>query len=106
MGGFNPTTIQASGRSARDEANVDEVANLVAYIVSPLSCAGTVLRVDSIQAAATTGEEAEAERAYIASELARAISTDAFAAYTAALTLEAGITIDQSAIDAIHASLP
>jgi len=65
-----------------------------------------VLRVDSIQAAATTGEEAEAERAYLASELARAISTDVFAAYTAALTLEAGITIDQSAINAIHASLP
>ncbi|CAN1574186.1 periplasmic folding chaperone [Paracoccaceae bacterium] len=65
-----------------------------------------VLRVDSIQAATTTGEEAEAERAYLASELARAISTDVFAAYTAALTLEAGITIDQSAINAIHASLP
>jgi peptidyl-prolyl cis-trans isomerase D len=65
-----------------------------------------VVRVDRILAAETTGEEAEAERAYLASELARAISTDAFAAYTAALTLEAGITIDQQAIDAIHVSLP
>lgn len=65
-----------------------------------------VLRVDRILAAQTTGEEAEAERAYLASELARAISTDAFAAYAAALTLEAGITIDQAAINAIHASLP
>jgi len=65
-----------------------------------------VLRVDRILPAVMTGEEAEAERAYLASELARAISADAFAAYTAALSLEAGIAIDQRAIDAIHASLP
>lgn len=65
-----------------------------------------VLRVDRILPAETTGEEAEAERAYLASELAGAISADALAAYTSALSLEAGITIDQSAITAIQASLP
>ena len=36
----------------------------------------------------------------------QAIAGDAFAAFTAALTAEAGITLDQSAINAVHASMP
>ena len=39
-------------------------------------------------------------------QVEQAISQDAFAAYTAALTAGDGITIDQAAINAVHASLP
>ena len=65
-----------------------------------------VVRLDRIQPAATEGEDAEALRAAIAAQAVQAISNDAFAAFTSALTSEAGITLDQSAINAVHASLP
>ncbi|MFN3578021.1 MAG: peptidylprolyl isomerase, partial [Tabrizicola sp.] len=65
-----------------------------------------VVRLDRILPAATEGEEAEAMQASLAAQAQRAIADDAFAAFTNALTAEAGITLDQSAINAVHASLP
>ncbi len=65
-----------------------------------------VVRLDRVQPAATEGEEAEAMRAALSAQLAQSISGDAFAAFTNALTAEAGVSIDQAAIDAVHASLP
>ncbi|WP_136644402.1 peptidylprolyl isomerase [Tabrizicola sp. YIM 78059] len=65
-----------------------------------------VVRLDRIQPAETEGPEAEALKAAIDAQAVQAISTDAFTAYTNALTAEAGITLDQSAINAVHASLP
>lgn len=65
-----------------------------------------VVRLDRIQPAATEGEDAEALRVAIDAQAVQAISTDAFAAFTTALTNEAGITLDQAAINAVHASLP
>lgn len=65
-----------------------------------------VVRLDSIQPPAADDEEAQAFRAALADQARQAIAADAFAAFTNALTLEAGITIDQAAINAVHAGLP
>jgi peptidyl-prolyl cis-trans isomerase D len=56
--------------------------------------------------AAAEGEDAMALKASLEAQAGQAISQDAFAAYTAALTAEAGITLDQAAITAVHTSLP
>jgi peptidyl-prolyl cis-trans isomerase D len=65
-----------------------------------------VVRLDRILPAATEGEEAEALRAALAAQAAQAIAGDAFAAFTNAVTAKAGISFDQAAINAVHASLP
>lgn len=65
-----------------------------------------VVRLDSIKPAAAEGDDAEALRTAIAAQAEQAISADAFAAYTAALSAEAGITLDQAVINAVNTSLP
>jgi peptidyl-prolyl cis-trans isomerase D len=65
-----------------------------------------VVRLDRILPAATEGLDADALREAIAAQAVQAISTDAFAAFTDALTTEAGISLDQSVINAVNASLP
>jgi peptidyl-prolyl cis-trans isomerase D len=65
-----------------------------------------VVKLDSIQLAETEGEEAETLREALAAQARQAISADAFTAFTNALTNEAGVMLDQSVINAIHASLP
>ena len=65
-----------------------------------------VVRLDRIAPAATEGDEAVAIRAALSAQIEQAIASDAFAAFTNALTAEAGISLDQSAINAVHVSLP
>ncbi len=65
-----------------------------------------VVQLDKILPAATEGEDATALRASLDAQARQAISQDAFAAFTAALTAGAGITLDQAAINAVHTSLP
>lgn len=65
-----------------------------------------VVRLDRIQPAAAEGDDAEALRAAIATQAEQAIAADAFAAFTAALSAEAGITLDQTVINAVNTSLP
>ncbi len=65
-----------------------------------------VVRLDRILPAATEGPDAEALKTALMAQAEQAISADAFNAYTTALTSEAGISIDQAAINAVHASLP
>lgn len=65
-----------------------------------------VLRLDRILPAATEGEEAVARRAELASGFAQSIAADAFEAYTTVVTDEAGISLDQAAVEAVNASLP
>jgi peptidyl-prolyl cis-trans isomerase D len=62
-----------------------------------------VARLDTIAPAATEGEDATAMKAAIAAQVEQAISQDAFAAFTAALTAKSGIRLDQNAINAVHA---
>lgn len=65
-----------------------------------------VVQLDRILPAMTEGEEAVAMQEALATQAQQAIAGDAFAAFTSALTAEAGITLDQAAINAVHASLP
>jgi peptidyl-prolyl cis-trans isomerase D len=65
-----------------------------------------VIRLDSIQPAATEGEEAEATRAAIDAQAQQAIAADAFDAFTAALIAEVGVRLDDAAINAVNTSLP
>lgn len=62
-----------------------------------------VVQLDSIAPAVTEGEDATALRDSIKVQAAQAIAQDAFSLYTQALTTEAGITLDQAAINAVHA---
>ena len=64
-----------------------------------------VLRVDSIVPAATEGTDVTAVKTALAAQIEQAISQDAFAAFTAALTAKSGITLDQAAINAVNAQL-
>lgn len=65
-----------------------------------------VVQLDRILPAATEGKDAVAMRDALTAQAAQAIAGDAFAAFTGALTAEAGITLDQGAINAINTSLP
>ena len=65
-----------------------------------------VVQLDKIMPAAAEGEDAMALKASLEAQAQQAISQDAFAAYTAALTAQAGITLVQAAINAVHTSLP
>ena len=65
-----------------------------------------VVRLDQIQPAASEGDDAEALRTAIAAQAEQAVSADAFAAFTNALSAEAGITLDQAVINSINTSLP
>ena len=62
-----------------------------------------VVRLDTVVPAAADGEEATAMKAALAAQVEQAISQDAFAAFTSALTAKSGITLDQTAINAVHA---
>ena len=62
-----------------------------------------VVSLDTIAPALTDGEDAIALREAIVIQATQAISGDAFTLFTNALTAEAGITLDQSAINAVHA---
>ncbi|AZL60642.1 peptidylprolyl isomerase [Tabrizicola piscis] len=65
-----------------------------------------VVRLDRILPAASEGADAEALKAALMAQAEQAIASDAFNAFTTALTSEAGISIDQAAINAVHSSLP
>ena len=62
-----------------------------------------VVRLDTVVPAAADGEDATAMKAALAAQVEQAISQDAFAAFTSALTAKSGITLDQAAINAVHA---
>ncbi len=65
-----------------------------------------VVVLDKIIPAVTEGEETAAARASLATSFAQSISADAFEAFTTSITTDAGITLDQGAVDAVNASLP
>lgn len=65
-----------------------------------------VVVLDKVIPAATEGEEAVASRAALSASFAQSISADAFEAFTTAITIDAGITLDQAAVDAVNTSLP
>lgn len=64
-----------------------------------------LLRLDAITPAETTGEDAEALRDSIAIRAQQTLAQDAFALFTTALSNEAGIQIDQTAVNAVNAQM-
>jgi peptidyl-prolyl cis-trans isomerase D len=64
-----------------------------------------LVQLDSIQPAATDTPDALATKAAISSQLQQALAQDAFEMFSAALIAEAGITIDDAAIAAVHAQV-
>lgn len=64
-----------------------------------------LVRLDTITPAAATGEDADALRAALAAQIEQAIAQDAFGAFASAVAAEAGIQLDQAAINAVNASL-
>jgi peptidyl-prolyl cis-trans isomerase D len=62
-----------------------------------------VLQLNDVMPAPTEGPDADALKEAIAVQAEQAIAQDAFTLFTTALSAEAGITIDQGAINAVHA---
>jgi peptidyl-prolyl cis-trans isomerase D len=64
-----------------------------------------VLQLDTVTPATTEGEDATAMRDAIDGEIRKAVAEDVFSLFTGALTAEAGITLDQTAVNAVNAQL-
>lgn len=64
-----------------------------------------LLRLDAILPAETAGEDAEALRDSIAIRIQQTLAQDAFTLFTNALSTEAGIQIDQTAVNAVNAQM-
>lgn len=64
-----------------------------------------VVRLETVVPAAEAGTEVDAVKTALSAQIEQAISQDAFAAFTAALTAKSGITLDQAAINAVHAQM-
>ncbi|MDP4892960.1 SurA N-terminal domain-containing protein [Cypionkella sp.] len=62
-----------------------------------------IVRLDEVTAATQEGDGPAALKGAIATQVEQALSQDALALFSNALTNEAGITLDQSAINAVHA---
>lgn len=62
-----------------------------------------IVQLDDINAADPEGDDAAALKGAIAAQVEQALSQDALTLFTNALTNEAGITLDQTAINAVHA---
>ncbi|MDN5788317.1 peptidylprolyl isomerase [Pseudorhodobacter sp.] len=62
-----------------------------------------LLQVNSLTPGASDGADAAALKGALSSQVEQALSQDAFQLYTDALTNGAGITINQAAINAVHA---
>lgn len=62
-----------------------------------------VVQLDSIQPAPATGDEAAALKGAIAAQVEQTYAQDALALFAAALAQRAGVSFNQSAIDAVHA---
>ncbi|MEN9409340.1 MAG: hypothetical protein RL216_1314 [Pseudomonadota bacterium] len=64
-----------------------------------------LLRLDAILPAETAGDDAEALRDSIAIRARQTLAQDAFSLFTNALSAEAGIQIDQTAVNAVNAQM-
>lgn len=62
-----------------------------------------LLRVDSITPAAQTGDDAAALKGAIAAQVEQTYARDALQLFASALAMQAGVTFNQAAVDAVHA---
>jgi len=92
LAGAPPSVLEAVFRMSPGDVQVVEADGFTALV-----------QLDDIQPAKAEGEDAIALRDSIVTQSQRAISGDVFTLYTNALTSEAGIQLDQAAINAVHA---
>jgi len=90
--GAPPEVLQAVFKMAVGDLRVIEAAGYTALV-----------RLDNITTAPAEGDDAAAMQEAIRVEVERTFAQDAFTLYTSALTAEAGITLDQAAINAVNA---
>ena len=93
------------------EASVDfleEVFKLDAGTVQviPADTFVQIVRLDEILPADSENEELSASREALDTNTARALGNDILSAYAAAIQAQAGINLDQGAINAIHTQIP
>ncbi len=111
LGSFGIVTV--TPQIARDGTVAGATADLVAGLFT--MAAGDVrvfegpgftgvAQLDTITPAAATGDGPSALRAAITAQVEQGIAQDAFTLFTDTLTTKAGITLDQSAINAVHAN--
>jgi peptidyl-prolyl cis-trans isomerase D len=93
--GTPPAVVAAAFQMAEGEVRVIEEGTFVG-----------VLQLDRVLAAATDTPDAVAIRDALSAQIDQAIAQDAFGAYQQALLAEAGVNLNQGAIDAVHAQFP
>jgi peptidyl-prolyl cis-trans isomerase D len=107
--------VDVSTGIARDNQVADAPASLLTTVfemaagdVRVVDEAGfvAVVKLDTVTPAPTDDAAATAIKAAIGAQLQQAISTDTFDAFTSAVGTEAGIELDQNAINAVHTQLP
>lgn len=103
-----PETARSGFIEGAPESLLAEVFKMAEGAVQVVEAPGfvAVVTLDKILPAAAEGEDAAALKQSLEAQAEQAIAQDAFAAFTNALTAQAGITLDQAAINAVHASLP
>lgn len=103
-----PETARSGFIADVPETLLPEVFKMAEGAVQVVAAEGftAVVQLDRIMPAATDSDDAKALKASLEAQAQQATSQDAFAAYTTALTAEAGIALDQAAINAVHTSLP
>ncbi len=89
--GAPPSLLAAVFEMAPGEVSVIEESGFTALV-----------QLDSVMPAVAESDDAIALRDSIATQVQQAISGDVFTLYTNALTAEAGIQLDQAAINAVH----
>lgn len=92
--GTPPTLLPAVFQMAEGDVRVIEAPDFVG-----------VVQLDSIQPAAKDGPDATAIRDGLAAQIEQAIAQDAFQMFSNALISEAGITMNDAAINAVHAQV-
>lgn len=110
LGGFG--VLDVTAEIARDgfvdgapPALLAEIFSMDAGQLRVIEAPGYValVRLDAVIPAAPTGDEAAALQGALAAQAEQALAQDAFTLFVNALTRDAGITLDEGAIAAVHA---
>jgi peptidyl-prolyl cis-trans isomerase D len=113
LNGFG--VVQTLGGTTRDGQVPDaipavmkaafEMAKGDVRVIDEAGFAG-VITLNSVIPASTDDDAAKAVKSAIAAQVQQAIANDAFAAFTAAVSAEAGITLNQGAIASVNRQIP
>lgn len=110
LGGFGITEVipDLTRSSTVEGAPAALVSNLFKLDAGDISVVEegnfiAVVQLQTITAGATEGEDADALKGAISAQAEQAVAQDAFTLFTNALTQEAGISLNTTAINAVHA---